>query len=54
MSRGTPSMGKRNKTVHIRCRRCGEVAFHRRKKVCASCGFGRGGKRGKYSWRTKG
>ncbi|MEO2208372.1 MAG: 50S ribosomal protein L37e, partial [Candidatus Poseidoniia archaeon] len=23
MSKGTPSMGKRQKSTHIRCRRCG-------------------------------
>ncbi|MEE3038942.1 MAG: 50S ribosomal protein L37e, partial [Candidatus Thermoplasmatota archaeon] len=23
MSKGTPSMGRRQKTKHIRCRRCG-------------------------------
>jgi len=39
--KGTPSFGKRNKSLHIRCRRCGRNAYHIRKKVCAACGFGR-------------
>ncbi|WP_405307445.1 50S ribosomal protein L37e, partial [Methanobrevibacter sp.] len=38
MSKGTPSMGKKNKKTHIRCRRCGKNTYHVRKKVCASCG----------------
>jgi large subunit ribosomal protein L37e len=41
MSKGTPSMGKKNKKTHIRCRRCGRNTYHIRKKVCASCGFGK-------------
>jgi len=42
MTKGTASFGKRGrKTVHIKCRRCGKVSFHRRKGYCASCGFGR-------------
>jgi len=41
MSKGTPSMGKKNKKTHIRCRRCGKNTYHVRKKVCASCGFGK-------------
>ncbi|BDC36377.1 MAG: 50S ribosomal protein L37e [Candidatus Methanoliparum thermophilum] len=53
MTKGTPSMGKRNKTVHIRCRRCGKVAFHKSKRVCAACGFKRGSKRTSYNWRKK-
>ncbi len=39
MVKGTPSMGKYNKPVHIRCRRCGRRSFHKSKKRCASCGF---------------
>ena len=41
MAKGTPSMGKKNKKTHIRCRRCGRNTYHIRKKVCASCGFGK-------------
>ncbi|MBT7938593.1 MAG: 50S ribosomal protein L37e, partial [Euryarchaeota archaeon] len=40
MSKGTPSMGKRQKTTHIRCRRCGRNAYHKQKSICASCGYG--------------
>ena len=39
MSKGTPSMGKKNKKTHIRCRRCGRNTYHIHKKVCASCGL---------------
>ena len=39
--KGTPSMGRKNKKLHIKCRRCGKTSFHVRKKVCASCGFGK-------------
>ncbi|HEX55427.1 MAG: 50S ribosomal protein L37e [Candidatus Altiarchaeales archaeon] len=42
MTKGTPSMGKKNKRhTHIRCRRCGRFSFHVRKDVCAYCGYGR-------------
>jgi len=42
MSKGTPSFGKHNKAhTHILCPRCGKFSFHRTKKVCASCGYGR-------------
>ena len=27
MSKGTPSMGKKNKKTHIRCRRCGRNTY---------------------------
>jgi len=37
--------GKKNKKVHGKCRRCGEKAYHLRKKVCSSCGFGKTAKR---------
>lgn len=50
MSKGTPSMGKRQKKTHIRCRRCGNHSFHVRKKRCASCGFGHSAKQRTYSW----
>lgn len=32
MSKGTPSMGKKNKKTHIRCRRCGRNTYHIHKK----------------------
>ena len=41
MAKGTPSMGKRNKIVHIRCRRCGRHSYHIRKKKCSACGYPR-------------
>lgn len=42
MTKGTPSLGKRGKKkVHIRCKRCGSYSFHRRKKVCSACGYGK-------------
>ncbi|MFO7966048.1 MAG: 50S ribosomal protein L37e [Archaeoglobaceae archaeon] len=54
MTKGTPSMGKRGKKiVHIRCRRCGSVSFHKRKGYCASCGFGKSKKFRAYNWINK-
>lgn len=50
MVKGTPSFGKRNKRVHIRCRRCGKVAFHISKRRCAACGFGETKNLRKYNW----
>ncbi|MBN1540226.1 MAG: 50S ribosomal protein L37e [Candidatus Thermoplasmatota archaeon] len=50
MSKGTPSMGKKNKTLHIRCRRCGHHSYHIRKKACSSCGFGKTPKLRDYAW----
>ncbi len=50
MSKGTPSMGKRQKSTHIRCRRCGNHSYHKTKSVCASCGYGATAKRRGYSW----
>ncbi|MEA2035423.1 MAG: 50S ribosomal protein L37e [Euryarchaeota archaeon] len=41
MSKGTPSMGKKQKTTHVACRRCGSISFHKTHKVCSSCGFGK-------------
>jgi len=37
--------GINNKKTHGKCRRCGEKAYHLRKKVCAACGFGKTSKR---------
>ncbi|MAK78602.1 MAG: 50S ribosomal protein L37e [Euryarchaeota archaeon] len=50
MSKGTPSMGKRQKSTHIRCRRCGKHSYHKSKHVCASCGFGATARRRSYNW----
>lgn len=54
MGKGTPSLGRKNKTAtHTTCRRCGNHSFHRSKKYCASCGFGRTAKLRKPSWRRR-
>ncbi|MCX6696434.1 MAG: 50S ribosomal protein L37e [Methanoregula sp.] len=53
MSKGTPSMGKRNKKTHIACRRCGKISYHAQKKVCSACGFGRSTKLVSNKWNTK-
>lgn len=50
MGKGTPAFGKRQKKTHIRCRRCGRHAYHARKAVCASCGFGETAKIRSYRW----
>ena len=42
MTKGTAAHGKMNKQkTHIICRRCGRHTYHKTKKICASCGFGR-------------
>ena len=41
MTKGTYSMGKKNKKTHIICRRCGKHSYHVRDRVCSACGFGR-------------
>lgn len=53
MSDGTPAQGKKNTTTHVKCRRCGEKAYHVKKGVCASCGFGKSAKRRQYAWSSK-
>ncbi|MDA0647835.1 MAG: 50S ribosomal protein L37e [Candidatus Poseidoniales archaeon] len=53
MSKGTPSRGKRQKTAHIRCRRCGGNSYHKQKSVCASCGYGETARIRKFSWSKK-
>ncbi|MEX2704495.1 MAG: 50S ribosomal protein L37e [Candidatus Freyrarchaeum guaymaensis] len=53
MTKGTPSMGKKNKKTHIRCRRCGRHSYHATKKYCAACGYGRSKRIRKYSWQNK-
>jgi len=52
MVKGTPSMGKKRKITHIRCRRCGRRAYRKDKKYCAACGYGRSSKLRKFSWQT--
>ncbi|WP_253486809.1 50S ribosomal protein L37e [Methanocalculus alkaliphilus] len=53
MSKGTPSMGLRNKHSHIVCRRCGRNSYHARHKVCSACGFGRSARMRSNNWTSK-
>ncbi|MBI5398084.1 50S ribosomal protein L37e [Candidatus Woesearchaeota archaeon] len=54
MSKGTASMGVRSgKKTHLYCRRCGKHTFHKRKKRCASCGYGKTSKVRSYTWQKK-
>jgi len=46
-------MGKKQKALHIRCRRCGRNSYHRKHKYCAACGFGRTKKIRKYAWQSR-
>jgi large subunit ribosomal protein L37e len=52
MTKGTPSQGKRQKRVHVVCRRCGKVSFNYAKKTCAACGFGRSARLNKWGWHS--
>ena len=53
MTKGTPSMGKKNKITHIRCRRCGRHSFNKCSSECAACGFGQSSKMKKNAWKTR-
>jgi large subunit ribosomal protein L37e len=54
MGKGTASMGKKSgKRNTMRCRRCGKPSYHKIKKVCSSCGFGKSKKLRKYSCQKK-
>ena len=54
MGKGTPSIGKHNKAAtHSICRRCGSRSYHKRKGVCAACGFGRTARLRTYNWNVK-
>jgi len=51
MSKGTASQGKKSKgKTHIACRRCGKISYHKTKKVCSSCGYGKSAKKRSYAW----
>jgi large subunit ribosomal protein L37e len=52
MTKGTSSFGKRRNKTHTLCRRCGKVAFHVQKKICAPCGYP-GARTRKYNWSVK-
>jgi len=43
-------MGKRQKSTHIRCRRCGRHSYHKTKSVCSHCGYGATARIRKYRW----
>ncbi len=49
MTKGTTSRGKRNKIVHVRCRRCGRHSYNLSKKRCSYCGYP-DPKWRKYNW----
>ncbi|MBI4020098.1 MAG: 50S ribosomal protein L37e [Candidatus Aenigmarchaeota archaeon] len=53
VGKGTPSFGKRNKKVHIACRRCGKHAYHIRHHACSACGFGNSARIRGYAWQWK-
>ncbi|MBU0536672.1 MAG: 50S ribosomal protein L37e [Nanoarchaeota archaeon] len=54
MAKGTPSMGKKSgKKTHIFCRRCGKHTYHKRTKICSSCGYGNSAKIRSYAWQKK-
>lgn len=45
-------MGKKNRISHIRCRRCGRVAYKTNTQQCAACGYGKTATLRKYAWQT--
>ncbi|PPQ91208.1 hypothetical protein CVT25_001224 [Psilocybe cyanescens] len=51
-TKGTSSFGKRHTKSHTLCRRCGNRAFHRQHKTCASCGYP-AAKLRSYEWGQK-
>lgn len=53
MAKGTPSFGKKVGVKHIRCRRCGKVAYHAKKQKCAACGYGKTKKLRKFKYQTR-
>lgn len=54
MTKGTPSFGKHSgKKTHIHCRRCGKVTYHKTRKTCSSCGYGKSAKLRGYNWQKK-
>ncbi len=54
MGKGTPSKGRKNKAAsHKTCRRCGRHSYHRSRRICSYCGFGRMKKWRNPSWKTR-
>jgi len=54
MAGGTSAQGKKGRAkLHLRCRRCGKPTYHKKKKVCSSCGFGKSKRLRKYKWLKK-
>ena len=53
MTKGTASHGKKGKTLHIHCRRCGRTSYHKKTGECSHCGFGKSSKLRKYSWNKR-
>jgi large subunit ribosomal protein L37e len=50
MTKGTPSMGKKNKEKVVACRRCGKVSYNLRHNTCSHCGFGASSKMRNFAW----
>jgi large subunit ribosomal protein L37e len=50
MTKGTPSMGKKNKLKNVACRRCGKISYSLRHRRCSSCGFGAESRMRHFSW----
>jgi len=54
VGKGTPSKGKKNKAAsHKTCRRCGRHSYHRQKRFCSFCGFGKTAKLRQPGWRNR-
>ncbi|MFH1276511.1 MAG: 50S ribosomal protein L37e [Candidatus Woesearchaeota archaeon] len=54
MTKGTASMGKKSgMKTHLICKRCGKHTYHKKKKRCASCGYGATATIRKYAWNKK-
>jgi len=52
MTKGAASHGKKTgKVTHVRCRRCGEHAYHLTRKTCSQCGYGKSPKMRHYNWK---
>ncbi|MFA5142220.1 MAG: 50S ribosomal protein L37e [Candidatus Woesearchaeota archaeon] len=55
MTKGTASKGKQSRgKSHIQCRRCGKHSYHKKRNICASCGYGKTPKIRHYNWKKPG